>query len=132
MSQPPKSTIFAPEARCTALSGVWRSMASPGRKKGRHRPSDSAPSVLLPERLRHCVARSAGCPFGGPPCEGPAALQIDCCRPHSPGYLSDCGSCAFGGGPKAALSCTGAPRLPAPARVVKDRGDYSQPCQACG
>src|SRR5665213_4352727 len=77
MSQPPKSTIRAPSARCTALSGVVLSTCDLRKnKRGRRGGCRGAPSVLLPERFAAPNACGAACPFGGPPVQAAAALQI--------------------------------------------------------
>ena len=78
MSQPPKSTMRAPAARWTALSGVClqHALLPAEREKGEAvvplRP-------VCPFYLRDCGAmqRSRRCPFGGPPSPRAAALQID-------------------------------------------------------
>src|SRR5438552_13019309 len=71
MSQPPKSTIFAPAARCTALSGVCLSTASPGRQKRANHRHRFRP--VCPFYLRDCGAMllapdapSVGHPFRRP------------------------------------------------------------------
>src|SRR5438552_15069334 len=83
MSQPPKSTIFAPAARCRALSGVVLSMPfdlEHGRTKGQ---SSISALPRLSFYLRDCGALVActlrRCPFGGqrePNQSRAAALQM--------------------------------------------------------
>src|SRR5207245_1685280 len=127
MSQPPKSTILAPAARCAALSGVCRSMASPGQqKKGDTVDSGLAPSVLLPERLRRRTKAAPDAPsVGRPNALGRPLSRLVAAPAQSwvPERLRELRlrrrveRQTF----DVALSCTGGPRLPAVALLVKNR-----------
>src|SRR5258706_12267993 len=82
MSQPPKSTIRAPAARCNSLSGVILGKFATRKKieKGsgkRWRLPD--PSVLLPERLAPSVdglAVALQNPESSPGPNGPFCLRV--------------------------------------------------------
>src|ERR1700704_4088481 len=97
MSQPPKSTILAPAARWIAFSGVVLGKGLSRRKNKKGRGGHSA-SPRLSVYLRDCGAVSRRCPFGGPSPPTARSLSRSELRPRSPCCLSDCGSCAFGGG----------------------------------
>src|SRR5277367_410802 len=65
MSQPPKSTIFAPCWTWVSYRGVLRPIATSLRIQRRQAPSCFAPLSLRPERLR--AQDQALLPFGGSP-----------------------------------------------------------------
>src|SRR5688500_15671950 len=65
MSQPPKSTVLAPAARCRALRGVVLSTNSPVARKQKGHASDACVTPLS-FYLRDCGS-TATCPFGGRP-----------------------------------------------------------------